>query len=174
MPEENVSAAEVFDYEERRRTLKKLRRKAGITQSQLAALSGLSHFTISRFEGGDRDLSPRTLQKVENALADIMAGQKAGQKLTAQLHAERGRTAPLSVMTRAPRSRSRKREQADELASQVAILAGMVATLKQRDENFHEAYTLMTEVIRLYEAEEMTRPKEASALLKRARLLVRG
>lgn len=163
------SSVDYFNYEERRATLKKLREQAGISQGRLAELAGVSLFTVSRFEGGVRDVKPKTLAKLEEAMADIIAGQR----MTQMLHAHRGQTVPLSVMTSAPRSR--KREQADELArlrEQVVILRDMVEMLKQRDANWHEAFTLQDEVIRLYEAERVKRPKEAGAMVKRARLLI--
>lgn len=164
------SSARHFSYAERRSVLVKKRQEAGVSQAQWADLAGVTVFTVSRFETGQRDVKASTLRKLEDAMADILAGQR----MTQMLNQQRGRTAPLSKMMAAPSRPSndaRDIELAD-LRQQVEILRDMVSLLQERDARFDEAYTLMREVVDQYAKEGFERPKEANALLKRAQLLV--
>jgi transcriptional regulator with XRE-family HTH domain len=190
--DEAPSSAEYFSYEERRRTLKKLRKQAKISQRRLAELCGVTHFTIGRFENGRQDVSPKTLKKMEEALSDALAGLK----ITALLHAQRTRTGSLAQMAPPPagteeywqardqfvRRGSRRmtelmlenaqlREDNARLGEQVGILKQLVERLQEQTSNWHEAFTLQSEVIRLFEQEEVKRPKEADALLERTKVL---
>jgi transcriptional regulator with XRE-family HTH domain len=54
-------------------TLRGRREAAGLTQAQLAALSGVSQPTISAIESG-KDTSTATLRKLGDALARVEAG----------------------------------------------------------------------------------------------------
>jgi transcriptional regulator with XRE-family HTH domain len=92
------SSSAVFSYEERRRGLFKLRSEAGISQRDIGRLSGVNSETICRYERGLRDLKPKKVETIENALADIIAGRKAGEELTARLHAERAQVGAVGVM----------------------------------------------------------------------------
>jgi transcriptional regulator with XRE-family HTH domain len=50
------------------------RRNVGLTQGQLATISGVSRATISAIERGDRDPSRQTLDKLDRALVRAAAG----------------------------------------------------------------------------------------------------
>jgi transcriptional regulator with XRE-family HTH domain len=194
--DEAAGSHEQFSYEERRRTLRKVRKKAKISQVRLAELAGVDHFSISRFEAGSRDVSPKMLKKIEEALSDVMAGQK----VTALLRAQRTQTDVLSEMApprREPGSESYwtareqsvqkgsrptthlmlensgLREENANLSEQVNILRGIVEMLQEQATNWQETCTLQSEVIRLFEEEEVKRPAEADALLKRAAAVVK-
>jgi predicted transcriptional regulator len=66
--------------DERRKALRKFRKEAGLSQWELARMSGMGQAIISRFESGTRDLSPEALTRLEQAIADVLSGkQSAGQ-----------------------------------------------------------------------------------------------
>lgn len=67
------SIMEHWPLDERRRCLKKFRKKMKISQAQLAALAQVSQPTLSRFERGDRDLSPAAFARVQSAIVDALA-----------------------------------------------------------------------------------------------------
>jgi len=63
--------------DERRKALKKFRKQAGLSQWELARMSGMGQAIISRFESGDRDLSPEALTRLEQAIADVLSGKQS-------------------------------------------------------------------------------------------------
>ncbi|MGQ4833263.1 MAG: CBS domain-containing protein [Candidatus Asgardarchaeia archaeon] len=52
--------------------LKKMRKKAGLTQSELARLAGVSQSMIARIESGTVDPRLSTLKKIVNALSSVI------------------------------------------------------------------------------------------------------
>ena len=64
------------------RELKKMRKKAGLTQAELAKLAGLSQSMIARIESGTVDPRLSTLKKIMNALsAVIISSHTVGEVL---------------------------------------------------------------------------------------------
>ena len=48
--------------------LRKVRRKRGMTQRELAALAGIGHGTVSELETGRRGAYPTTIRRIANGL----------------------------------------------------------------------------------------------------------
>jgi transcriptional regulator with XRE-family HTH domain len=67
---------EQASYEERRRTFRKKRKEAHLSQGRLAALAGIGMHTLTKFESGVRDLAPKRLEKIAEARTDVMAAQR--------------------------------------------------------------------------------------------------
>ena len=65
--------------------LKRVRRLRGLSQQELAALSGVSQYTITEIETGRREPRPSTLRKLARALdvevADFFQESKAPKAL---------------------------------------------------------------------------------------------
>ena len=77
---EDKETVNKFSLDERRRALRKFRKKAGLSQSDLGKMAGLSFSAISRFERGSRDLSPEAFARVSNAVAEVLSGKRLLQR----------------------------------------------------------------------------------------------
>jgi len=64
-----------------RREFRRKRRAAGLSQTRLSQLSGVSGSMICLFEKGRRNAPPSTLKKLEQAIADQVRGHKMGSAL---------------------------------------------------------------------------------------------
>ena len=51
------------------------RRGAGVSVRSLASEAGIDHSTLSRWERGEREISPSTYEHLTHALADYLAGK---------------------------------------------------------------------------------------------------
>jgi transcriptional regulator with XRE-family HTH domain len=65
---------------ERRKALKKFRKEAGFSQAEVASMTGIGQQMLSRFERGDRDLSPEALTRLEQAIADVLSGKQSASQ----------------------------------------------------------------------------------------------
>ncbi len=65
-----------FSLRERRTYLRKFREQAGLSLEELAKLAGLSKSMLSKFELGNRDLSPDAWSRLEKAVVKVLADQK--------------------------------------------------------------------------------------------------
>lgn len=65
-----------FSIDERRKCIRKFRKQLKLSQAEFAALAGIGPSMLSRFELGNRDLSPEAYARVEEALAEAMAQRK--------------------------------------------------------------------------------------------------
>src|ERR1700685_1058898 len=74
-----MSKAEV-SLNERRKALKKFREEAGLSQAEVASMTGIGQQMLSRFERGDRDLSPEALTRLEQAIADVLSGKRSASQ----------------------------------------------------------------------------------------------
>src|SRR5215472_14425605 len=85
MSQDDVAgSAQRWDFEERRRVIRKKRKELGLSQQRLADLADVAVFTVSRFETGAQDIKPKTLAKIEEALTDAIAARRMTQMLRAQ------------------------------------------------------------------------------------------
>ncbi len=62
-----------FSLEERRTVIRKFRKQLKLSQSEFAALAGIGPSMLSRFENGDRDLSPEAFARVQAAITGALA-----------------------------------------------------------------------------------------------------
>jgi transcriptional regulator with XRE-family HTH domain len=199
MNQDNAGAsAERWDFDERRKTIRQKRKELGLSQVRLAKLAGVHVFTINRFEAGIKDVKPKTLAKIEDALTDAIAAQRMTQTLRAQRQqidfgplsqmappppgseghrraredfVEQGTT----TMTQLAIDNSRLAEQTTLLQQQIVELKNIVSILQEQAHNWEEACTLQGEVIRQFqEKEKGSGDREVEALLKRARLAMTG
>jgi hypothetical protein len=141
---------------------------------------------------GHHDLLPSHLERVEDALADFIAGRK----LTAELRSQRREMDTLGVMAdlNPPRKdtpehtqwRERARElhgrSTRQLTEEIRRLTqinaervNVIEILREQKNHLEEISTLQSEVIKLFQEEYPDEaPGEAATLLKRAKLLAKS
>jgi transcriptional regulator with XRE-family HTH domain len=72
-----------FRYAEHREDLQRVRKQAGLSLAELGAMTKLSESSLSRFESGQRGLSPAAFNRVLEAISDVRSGKRAAEQLTA-------------------------------------------------------------------------------------------
>ncbi|SRR6266567_893725 len=75
----DLSAHEVlkrFSLDQRRKVVRKFRKQLKLSQTEFAALAGLSAPMLSLFENGQRDLSAAAFVRVEDAITEALAQRK--------------------------------------------------------------------------------------------------
>jgi|GEM_PF-2415389 transcriptional regulator with XRE-family HTH domain len=66
-----------------RKTLRRIRKKAGLSQADLAARTGIGQQMISRFENGERNLSVSNVSRLLEAITDVIDGKESMERLSA-------------------------------------------------------------------------------------------
>ena len=64
-----------------RKQLKAFRKQAGLSQAELASLAGVGQQMVSRFEKGERDLSPAALSRLVEVITDFRDGKMAAKQV---------------------------------------------------------------------------------------------
>jgi transcriptional regulator with XRE-family HTH domain len=65
----NMKSTQKLNLDERRAAVREFRKEFKFSQTEFAAFADIGPSMLSRFENGERDLSPETLAKVEKAMA---------------------------------------------------------------------------------------------------------
>ena len=187
-------SAERWNYEDRRRTLRKKRKELKMSQTDLARLAGFDRYTVSRFESGAADIKGRTLARLEEVITDMMAGRKLADVMRMQ-RMQLGTLSEMSPpkpgteaywqrreefvrqgkesMTQLALDNTQLVEINGKLTQQIGVLEGMIKKLEDQNHVLHEISTLQGEAIRLFEEEEAKKPKEVAPLLQRAATLAK-
>ena len=74
-----------FPFEQRSRGVREVRKQLGLSQRKLASLASISQPTLSDFENGITDISPDTMDRLNEALSEA-----AAQKKIAAIQAQKG------------------------------------------------------------------------------------
>ena len=187
-------SAERWNYEDRRRTLRKKRKELKMSQTDLARLAGFDRYTVSRFESGAADIKGRTLARLEEVITDMMAGRKLADVMRMQ-RMQLGTLSEMSPpkpgteaywqrreefvrqgkesMTQMTLDNTQLVEINGKLTQQIGVLEGMIKKLEDQNHVLHEISVLQGEAIRLFEEEEAKKPKEVAPLLQRAATLAK-
>jgi transcriptional regulator with XRE-family HTH domain len=66
-----------FTLDDRRKAIRKFRKQLKLSQGELAKLANIGQQMLSKFERGDRDLSPAAFLRVEEAITEALANRRA-------------------------------------------------------------------------------------------------
>lgn len=100
---DSESSFTIFTLNERRATLRKYREQANLSLAEVAKLARLSQSMVSKFELGQRDLSPKAYARLEKAIvkihgrimADLLKKKKTDQSKVATVETLAGRFVPM-------------------------------------------------------------------------------
>jgi transcriptional regulator with XRE-family HTH domain len=81
--QEAIGATKRFSLKERREALRRFRKQARLSLKALGAMANVSESMLSKFESGDRDLSPDAFARVQEAITDVLSEKRATEKLAA-------------------------------------------------------------------------------------------
>jgi transcriptional regulator with XRE-family HTH domain len=180
MPEANESAQWI---EERRQALRKLRREIGLSQHEVAQLSGVSVWSVGGFETGARNPKMKTVEKIEAGLSDAMAGRRVTQMFRAQRIGSLSQMSPPGAGTEAywrareafvqqgSRTMTNLLLQNSHLKEEVVELKKIVGILQEQARNWEESHVLESQVIRELQAEIPGEHPEVEAMLSRAKFV---
>lgn len=164
-----------FSLSERRKMVRKFRHEAGLGLARLAAMAGLSESMLSMFERGKRDLSPIAMERLMEAITDILAGKKleALRKTeTAQkLVPLKSLLSPTLESVREGAAARKQIAESPTLFHDIANMGAQIALLKRIVGSYKRESTINDEIIELLRSEDARKDEKIARLEEQKKLL---